>query len=111
MGTRNIVGKLVLPDANGETGTITFELNQAGHYDDGGTEQTIGGRIAATILATGELKDQAGTGTLALVANDTITPAGSKWIAEIRIGDWRERQLWTVPDGVGDLDVGDVTIG
>lgn len=109
--TRNVVGKMVPPDAGNqsEAGTIELYLSGRGTVDDAGTEQVVAGRLDAIVEADGDVK-AVGGGTLALIPTDTITPSSLFYYAAIEIGDWKALQRWTIPSGGGDLDVGDIPL-
>lgn len=103
---RNIIGTVLQPsgDPYGD-GKIEFQLSVGnGTTPDDATSEVyvVGGKLVVDISDTG-------TVNFNLVPNDQITPAGTVWIATYKFpGGIAQREFWSVLDGAGTLEIGDV---
>jgi len=105
IATKNIIGKIVTPDAIGWAGgTIYFSLSTHGTVDDGGTEQVIAANGITVIQPDGSVNFN-------LVPNDIITPADTVYIMRFFAPDGsRMVQVWQILNSDSSpIDIGDVT--
>lgn len=82
-------------------GRILVRLSQPGKVVDGSVDHVVGGQFTVQIGSNGAV-------SFNIVPNDSITPAGTSYVATYVLNDGtRFEKAWTVT-GAGAKDIGDL---